>query len=76
MQIFDRPQRMKVYSDGSFRFVSNEKINEGDDINVGSDYMGNNVIMRKVDKIIEERKSRGVFKNESERPYSYHLTAK
>lgn len=64
---FDSPKRLTKYQDGSYRFVSNEKIKIGDQVNVG--FEKPQIVT--VDEILEERKSMGTFKNHV--PFSYKL---
>jgi hypothetical protein len=73
LSAFSTPEKTMKYRDGSFRFVCNDKISVGQTVQVDTDDKGK-PILKKVISIEEERKSKGVFKNENDRCFSFRLT--
>lgn len=73
MQVFNTPQKMMKYIDGSYRFVYNNKISIGQEVFVGKNYEGKDII-KNVTEIFEERLSIGDFGNNNV-PFSYRLNA-
>lgn len=77
LEMFAYPQMFTKYPDSTYRFVSNDPISVGDTVVIAKVYNTQLKkwveIKKEVLEIVEERKSRGQFIHEFNRPLSYRL---